>query len=111
MPPLAKLDAWHAREVNGLIQDIGASFGSEGAFFGLGWYIGGAGYIVRTDQATLLIDPFLGPSNPPSWLRAIRAWHDAGRLDQRHTRDGHGHELDVRAVEEEADKRGGGEPR
>jgi L-ascorbate metabolism protein UlaG (beta-lactamase superfamily) len=35
------------------------------------WYIGGAGYIVRTRQATLLIDPFLGPSHPPDWVRAV----------------------------------------
>ncbi len=35
------------------------------------WYIGGAGYIARTAGATLLIDPFLGPSNPPDWMRAI----------------------------------------
>ncbi|MCC7022975.1 MAG: MBL fold metallo-hydrolase, partial [Thermomicrobiales bacterium] len=35
------------------------------------WYTGGAGYAVRTARATLLIDPFLGPSNPPDWLRAI----------------------------------------
>jgi L-ascorbate 6-phosphate lactonase len=35
------------------------------------WYLGGAGYVVRTSQATLLIDPFLGPSNPPDWVRAI----------------------------------------
>lgn len=35
------------------------------------WYIGGAGYIVRTASATLLVDPFIGPSNPPDWIRAI----------------------------------------
>jgi L-ascorbate 6-phosphate lactonase len=35
------------------------------------WYIGGAGYIARTTNTTLLIDPFLGPSNPPDWIRAI----------------------------------------
>lgn len=35
------------------------------------WYLGGAGYIIRSRQATLLIDPFLGPSGPPDWLRAI----------------------------------------
>ncbi len=34
------------------------------------WYIGAAGYIIRTEQATLLTDPFLGPSLPPEWLRA-----------------------------------------
>lgn len=35
------------------------------------WYIGGAGYVARTAGATLLIDPFIGPSNPPDWIRAI----------------------------------------
>jgi L-ascorbate 6-phosphate lactonase len=35
------------------------------------WYIGGAGYIARTARTTLLIDPFIGPSNPPDWIRAI----------------------------------------
>jgi L-ascorbate 6-phosphate lactonase len=35
------------------------------------WYLGGAGYVVRTSVATLLIDPFLGPSNPPEWVRTI----------------------------------------
>lgn len=35
------------------------------------WYTGGAGYVVKTVDATLLIDPFLGPSNPPHWIRAI----------------------------------------
>lgn len=46
------------------------------------WYIGGAGYIVRTNQATLLIDPFLGPSNPPSWIREIPPAFDAERIDE-----------------------------
>lgn len=35
------------------------------------WYIGGAGYIARTATTTLLVDPFLGPSNPPDWIRNI----------------------------------------
>jgi len=35
------------------------------------WYIGGAGYFARTAGATLLIDPFIGPSNPPDWIRGI----------------------------------------
>jgi L-ascorbate 6-phosphate lactonase len=35
------------------------------------WYIGGAGYVLRTAGTTLLIDPFLGPSGPPDWLREI----------------------------------------
>ncbi|MGH2535730.1 MAG: MBL fold metallo-hydrolase [Thermomicrobiales bacterium] len=35
------------------------------------WYTGGAGYVIRTAGATLLIDPFVGPSTPPDWIRAI----------------------------------------
>ena len=35
------------------------------------WNLGGAGFALRTPAATLLIDPFLGPSNPPEWVRAI----------------------------------------
>ena len=35
------------------------------------WNLGGAGFVVRTASATLLIDPFLGDSNPPDWERAI----------------------------------------
>jgi L-ascorbate 6-phosphate lactonase len=35
------------------------------------WYTGGAGYVVRSAEATLLIDPYVGPSNPPDWIRAI----------------------------------------
>lgn len=46
------------------------------------WYIGGAGYIVRTDQMTLLIDPFLGPSNPPDWLREIPPAFEAERVNE-----------------------------
>ena len=34
------------------------------------WYIGGAGYVIRSTGATLLVDPFIGPSNPPDWMRA-----------------------------------------
>jgi L-ascorbate metabolism protein UlaG (beta-lactamase superfamily) len=51
------------------------------------WYTGGAGYVVRTSEATLLIDPFIGPSNPPDWIRAIppafapEQLSDLGRLD------------------------------
>lgn len=35
------------------------------------WYTGGAGYVLKTSGATLLLDPFTGPSNPPDWIRAI----------------------------------------
>jgi L-ascorbate 6-phosphate lactonase len=45
------------------------------------WYIGGAGYIARTADTTLLIDPFLGPSNPPDWMRAIPPAFAPGDLD------------------------------
>ena len=34
------------------------------------WYLGGAGYVLRTAQTTLLIDPFIGPGHPPEWTRA-----------------------------------------
>jgi L-ascorbate 6-phosphate lactonase len=45
------------------------------------WYIGGAGYIARTPGTTLLIDPFLGPSNPPDWIRAIPPAFAPDQLD------------------------------
>ncbi len=35
------------------------------------WYIGGAGYVARTSATTLLVDPFLGPSMPPDWVRGV----------------------------------------
>jgi L-ascorbate 6-phosphate lactonase len=35
------------------------------------WYIGGAGYVLRAAGCTLLIDPFLGPSGPPDWMREV----------------------------------------
>jgi L-ascorbate metabolism protein UlaG (beta-lactamase superfamily) len=34
------------------------------------WYTGGAGYVLRTEKALLLIDPFVGPGSPPDWVRA-----------------------------------------
>ncbi len=34
------------------------------------WYTGGAGYVLRTTKAFLLIDPFVGPGSPPDWVRA-----------------------------------------
>jgi L-ascorbate 6-phosphate lactonase len=44
------------------------------------WYTGGAGYVVKTAGATLLIDPFVGPSNPPDWVRAIPPAFDLNRI-------------------------------
>jgi L-ascorbate metabolism protein UlaG (beta-lactamase superfamily) len=35
------------------------------------WYTGGAGYVLRTAKAFLVIDPFVGPGSPPDWVRAI----------------------------------------
>ena len=35
------------------------------------WYTGGAGYVLRTTKAFLLIDPFVGPGSPPDWVRAV----------------------------------------
>ena len=35
------------------------------------WYLGGAGYVAKSAATTLLLDPFVGPSNPPDWVRAI----------------------------------------
>lgn len=46
------------------------------------WYIGGAGYIIRTSQATLLIDPYLGPSDPPGWMRAIPPAFAPGQIGE-----------------------------
>lgn len=44
------------------------------------WNTGGAGFIVRSARTTLLIDPFLGPSNPPDWVRAVAAPFSAPAL-------------------------------
>ncbi len=71
------------------------------------WYIGAAGYIVRSHQATLLIDPFLGPSDPPSWLRCVpppfepERLNEIGRLDAvlfSHEHSDHTDPVAVRAV-------------
>ena len=35
------------------------------------WHLGGAGYAVRTAEALLIVDPFLGPSAPPEWVRGV----------------------------------------
>lgn len=69
------------------------------------WYTGGAGYIVRTADATLLIDPFVGPSNPPDWVRAIppafnlERIADLGRLDAVLLTHEHGDHADPEALE------------
>lgn len=51
------------------------------------WYTGGAGYIVKTAAATVLFDPYLGPSNPPDWMRAIPPAFDSARLAELGTLD------------------------
>jgi L-ascorbate 6-phosphate lactonase len=33
------------------------------------WYLGGAGYVLKSAASTLLIDPFIGPGRPPEWTR------------------------------------------
>lgn len=33
------------------------------------WYLGGAGYALKSAATTLLIDPFIGPGHPPEWTR------------------------------------------
>lgn len=44
------------------------------------WYTGGAGYVVKTAGTTLLIDPFVGGSAPPEWVRALPPPFDAERV-------------------------------
>lgn len=46
------------------------------------WYIGAAGYIVRSHAATLLIDPFLGPSDPPNWIRCVPPPFEPDRIGE-----------------------------
>lgn len=51
------------------------------------WYIGGAGYFIRAGETTIVVDPFLGPSSPPDWIRGVPPGFapeeiaDLGRLD------------------------------
>jgi L-ascorbate 6-phosphate lactonase len=33
------------------------------------WYLGGAGYALKSAATMLLIDPFIGPGHPPEWTR------------------------------------------
>jgi L-ascorbate 6-phosphate lactonase len=35
------------------------------------WHTGGAGYIVKTADTTIIVDPFLGGSMPPDWIRGV----------------------------------------
>jgi len=35
------------------------------------WYLGGAGFVVRTSKSTVYIDPYFGPSISPEWIRMI----------------------------------------
>lgn len=48
------------------------------------WYIGGAGYIVKTATATIYVDPFCGPSLDETWVRNLPPPFDpleVGRCD------------------------------
>lgn len=44
------------------------------------WYIGGAGFIVRTPSTTLYIDPFCGPSIDENWVRGLAPPFDPARI-------------------------------
>src|SRR6266508_1435259 len=33
------------------------------------WDLGAAGYVLKSTNMTLLIDPFIGPGKPPEWTR------------------------------------------
>jgi L-ascorbate 6-phosphate lactonase len=44
------------------------------------WYLGGAGYLLKSSATTLLIDPFIGPSKPPEWKRAIEPVFTPGQV-------------------------------
>lgn len=46
------------------------------------WYTGGAGYVVKTAGAALLLDPFTGPSNPPDWIRNIPPAFEADEIGE-----------------------------
>jgi len=35
------------------------------------WYLGGAGFVIRTSKSTVYIDPYFGPSISPDWVRMI----------------------------------------
>jgi L-ascorbate 6-phosphate lactonase len=44
------------------------------------WYLGGAGYALKTAATTLLIDPFIGPGQPPQWTRATPPAFTSGQV-------------------------------
>jgi len=44
------------------------------------WPLGGAGYVLKTTNTTLLIDPFIGPGSPPEWTRAIPPPFTTGQI-------------------------------
>src|SRR5262245_14238924 len=44
------------------------------------WYLGGAGYALKTATTTLLIDPFIGPGHPPAWTRNTPPAFSAGQV-------------------------------
>lgn len=45
------------------------------------WYLGGAGWAVRTEGTLLLFDPFVGPGSPPAWTRLTPPAIDTSELD------------------------------
>ena len=44
------------------------------------WYLGGAGYALKSAETTLLIDPFIGPGHPPEWTRMTPPAFSAGQV-------------------------------
>jgi L-ascorbate 6-phosphate lactonase len=44
------------------------------------WYLGGAGFVIRTSKSTVYIDPYFGPSISPDWVRMISAPIDASAI-------------------------------
>lgn len=46
------------------------------------WYTGGAGYIMRTPQSTLYVDPFCGPSIDENWSRLLGVPFDPTKVSR-----------------------------
>jgi L-ascorbate 6-phosphate lactonase len=44
------------------------------------WYLGGAGYALKSARVTLLIDPFIGPGHPPTWTRLTPPLFSPGQV-------------------------------
>ena len=44
------------------------------------WHTGGAGYVIRTSEATIYLDPFTGPSESDRWVRMLAPPFDASRV-------------------------------